>query len=94
MADYGEGSAFFERNIAANVPLIAQNPIETTQWIPGKISRPKVFFQSPSTGLASVYLRTPQVFLFAPLQAESVEVLSALEHRRDVAGERGLGVVG
>jgi hypothetical protein len=75
LADYGEGAAFFQRNVSSNLPVIARNPIETTRWLAGKVSRPRVFIQPPSTGQPSVFLRVPEVFVFAPLLARSVEVL-------------------
>jgi hypothetical protein len=79
LTDYAEGAAFFKRNVASNIPVAVQNPIQTTKWLARKINRPGVFIQPPSTGQASVFVRTSDLFLFAPLLSESVEVLRSLE---------------
>ncbi len=79
LANYGEGAAFFQKYVSLNVPVIVQNPVETTRWLAGKVSRPKVFLQPPSTGQPSVFLRAPDMFVFAPLLARSVEVLRPFE---------------
>lgn len=79
LRDYGEGFAFYQRNIASNVPMVTQSPFETTKWLSGKADRPRVFIWHPCSGQASVFLRTAEVYLFAPVRTESVELLEALE---------------
>jgi hypothetical protein len=79
LANYGEGAAFFQRYVSLNIPVIVQNPVETTRWLAGKVNRPRIFIQPPSTGLPSVFLRAPDVFVFAPLLARSAKVLQPFE---------------